>query len=146
MADSNSATVRDHFLEKAQKLKYQQSVNSFITNLIELSLILKTHKIEDRKRILKDYIQKANKAMERYRDRNRDVNYFHGIMFPFAVDQKDHCDYDYDDVEEDDPSVFNRSNLIVRIIEDECTCFNTKKRVPYRIVVETIDLNELEKH
>lgn len=31
------------------------------------------------------------------------------------------------------------SNLIVRIIEGECTCFNTKKRVPYRIVVETIE-------
>lgn len=35
--------------------------------------------------------------------------------------------------------------MIVRIIEDECTCFNTKKRVPYRIVLETIDIKELER-
>lgn len=143
MADSSSSTVRDHFLEKAQKMKYQQSVNSFITNLIELSLILKTHKIEDRKRILKDYISKANKALERYRDRNREVPYCHGVMFPFAVDQRDHHDV-YDD-EDDDEGAFKHSNMIVRIIEDECTCFNTKKRVPYRIVVETIDIAELEK-
>jgi phosphatidylinositol 4-kinase len=34
--------------------------------------------------------------------------------------------------------------MIVRIIDNECTCFNTKKRVPYRIVVETIDYNELK--
>ena len=29
--------------------------------------------------------------------------------------------------------------MVVRIIENECTCFNTKKRVPYRIVVETVE-------
>lgn len=102
-----------------------------------MSLILKTHKIEDRKRILKDYIAKANKALERYRDRNREVNYCHGIMFPFSGDPQTE--------EEEDTTVFRRSNMIVRIIEDECTCFNTKKRVPYRIVVETIDIRELEK-
>ena len=29
--------------------------------------------------------------------------------------------------------------MVVGIVENECTCFNTKKRVPYRIVLETID-------
>ena len=31
---------------------------------------------------------------------------------------------------------------MVRIIDTECQAFNTKKRVPYRIVIETIDINE----
>jgi len=29
--------------------------------------------------------------------------------------------------------------MVVGIIENETTCFNTKKRVPYRIIMETIE-------
>jgi len=32
---------------------------------------------------------------------------------------------------------------IVRILDTEITCFETKKRAPYKIVFETIDINEL---
>lgn len=32
---------------------------------------------------------------------------------------------------------------IVRILDFNFSCFNTKKRVPYKIVVETIDMNDL---
>ena len=34
--------------------------------------------------------------------------------------------------------------MIVRIIESESQSYNTKKRVPYKIVVETIDIEELK--
>ena len=46
---------------------------------------------------------------------------FYGIHLPFSSQAED------------------SSTQIVRILEDELTCFNTKKRAPYRIVVETIE-------
>lgn len=33
---------------------------------------------------------------------------------------------------------------MVRIIEGDCSCFPTRKRVPYRIIIETIDQSELQ--
>lgn len=32
--------------------------------------------------------------------------------------------------------------LIVSIVVEEVQCFNTKKRVPYKIVLECVDYNE----
>eukprot|EP00919_Chromeraceae_sp_WS-2016_P077358 GHVR01183116.1.p1 GENE.GHVR01183116.1~~GHVR01183116.1.p1 ORF type:complete len:122 (+),score=0.46 GHVR01183116.1:1809-2174(+) len=34
-------------------------------------------------------------------------------------------------------------NYIVGIVPDDCNCFPTRKRVPYRIILETIDSNDL---
>ena len=31
---------------------------------------------------------------------------------------------------------------MVKIIKEECFCFNTKQRAPYKIVFETINMNE----
>jgi hypothetical protein len=31
------------------------------------------------------------------------------------------------------------STYITRIVEDDCSCFPTRKRVPYRIIIETVD-------
>jgi phosphatidylinositol 4-kinase len=96
--------------------------------------------------MLKDYIAKANKALTRYRDRNLDILICSGIMFPFASDRCSLLEPDmYMQYEnEKNEKKYIHSNLIVRIIGDECTCFNTKKRVPYRIVVETVDIREFE--
>jgi hypothetical protein len=33
---------------------------------------------------------------------------------------------------------------MVKILAKESMCFNTRKRVPYKIVIETIDIAELE--
>lgn len=38
----------------------------------------------------------------------------------------------------------NHSNLLVGILITEIICFNTKKRVPYKIVFEFIDPEELK--
>ena len=35
------------------------------------------------------------------------------------------------------------SNYVVGIIEEDCSCFPTRKRVPYRIIIQTIDMKEL---
>jgi len=50
---------------------------------------------------------------------------FYGIHIPFSSDKEDN------------------STMIVNILEDEVTCFNTKMRAPYRIVVETVDMEEI---
>lgn len=34
--------------------------------------------------------------------------------------------------------------MVVRIIDTEAISFNTKKRVPYKLVVETVDMDEYE--
>ena len=36
--------------------------------------------------------------------------------------------------------------MIVNFVAGEGACFNTKKRVPYLIYVETIDRKELKNH
>jgi phosphatidylinositol 4-kinase B len=33
---------------------------------------------------------------------------------------------------------------VVHLIDEECSCFPTRKRVPYRIIIETIDKRELK--
>lgn len=35
------------------------------------------------------------------------------------------------------------SDYVVGLIENDCSCFPTRKRVPYRIIIETIDIREL---
>ena len=92
-----------------------------------MSLLLKTYKPEDRKPNLKNFILNANRALERYRFRNQEFLFCHGITVPFNSENQ------------------YRSNMVVRIIENECTCFNTKKRVPYRIVVETVEYFNISK-
>lgn len=33
----------------------------------------------------------------------------------------------------------NNSSLMVNILENEFTCYNTANRVPYRIIIETVE-------
>lgn len=144
VTDQPTQTVQQYFQDKANKLKYEQSVRLFINNLIEISLTLKSKRPEDRKQVLKDYISKANRAVDRYRERNKEVLYCYGITFPFASCRRRSTLPFAEAYEDPSRQKSWNSNCIVRICPEEATCFNTKKRVPYRIVVETIDLKELE--
>jgi phosphatidylinositol 4-kinase len=36
------------------------------------------------------------------------------------------------------------SNLIVSIVDSDYACFNTKTRVPYRVLIETVCYREIE--
>jgi phosphatidylinositol 4-kinase len=67
---------------------------------------------------------RANYALELYREHNNEFSFTQGIILPFFGSNP-------------------KSNLVVRILENECQCYSTKKRSPYRIVLETVDLNEL---
>ena len=107
----------------------------FTNNLIKISLSLKNVKLEDRKKKLKEFMHKTNLFLINSRKKHRDdeisvsrknqlaYNLFEGMILPFP------------------PSKFSiyHSNQAVRIIEDECQVFNTRKRVPYKIILETIE-------
>ena len=79
------------FQDKESRIDYNTTVNKFITNLIKISLTLKSYKIEERKQRLKYYINKANGVMENNRkkisnilsDYNQSV-YYQGIALPFS--------------------------------------------------------------
>ena len=118
------------FQDKETRTTYSTAVNKFITDLIKISLTLKTFKPEQRKEKLLNYIKKANKVLQLNKQKISTVfspfnlsNYFEGICIPFS---------NYEGSE------FN-SNVVVRILEHDFTCFNTKKRVPYKIVIETVE-------
>ena len=122
------------FQEKEAKSNYNNCLMKFTNNLIKISLSLKNEKLEDRRAKLREYMQKINYFLGHTRKKFRDeensfsrknklvYNLFEGIILPFPpVNQQFH------------------SNQVVRIIEEYCTVFNTRKRVPYKIVLETIE-------
>jgi hypothetical protein len=67
---------------------------------------------------------KANRALESLRRNNQDIIYCQGIILPF--------------------SKWRDSSMVVRVLESECRSFTTKRRVPYLVVMETIDIHELK--
>ena len=83
------------------------------------SLLLKKMPKEDLKSRLKRFIRKFNKEILN--------NLNHNIIVPFRRKEKDKWN----------------SNYVVRVIEDNCSCFPTRKRVPYRIIIESVDSKEL---
>lgn len=75
--------------DKERRKEYNQTVNKFINNLIDISLRLKTYKIEGRKEKLKYYITMGNNVIEGNRKKvsKSDFNhsiYFNGIVIPFS--------------------------------------------------------------
>lgn len=73
-------------------MQYNESVNKFVTNLIKISLTLKTIDIEERKEKLNFFIKKANKILKNNRTKvekegNNSFNltyYYQGIVLPFS--------------------------------------------------------------
>ncbi|CAD8208950.1 unnamed protein product [Paramecium octaurelia] len=119
--NSREDYFQDMYLIKEARANYQDRQDQLIFNLIEQSLRLKSIEIEERKEQMIAFLKKIN----------QNINYLWqitsqgGITIPFNHGQID-------------------SYLVVHILDDEFTCFNTAKRVPYKIIVETIDPSELE--
>ncbi|KAM3137079.1 Phosphatidylinositol 4-kinase beta [Paramecium bursaria] len=109
------------YLDKSHKSNYINSIQIFVSCLTQLSLQLKNIPVIERDGHLKINLIKANRAIESYRRLNPENPYSQGIILPFE----------------------GHSQLVVRIIDTEAQSFNTKKRVPYKIVVETVDLKEI---
>jgi phosphatidylinositol 4-kinase B len=71
------------------------------------------------------FLIKANRSLVSFRQNNPNIIYCQGIVLPFHDEELN-------------------SNLVVRVIESDCQSFKTKKRVPYRILLETINMQELK--
>ena len=88
---------------------------------------------DQRKNKLMEYVTKFNEDFAQQRLDNEeyllDYPSFFGIILPFN-DSSSNEDLD--------------SNLIVRIIPDQCFCFSTKARVPTKICAECITVKELK--
>lgn len=79
------------FQDKESRIDYTSTVNKFITNLIKISLTLKSYKMEERKDRLKYYINKANNVLESNRKKISNILseynetvYYQGIALPFS--------------------------------------------------------------
>ena len=107
-------------VENKSKFLFSEKAIAMLTTA---SLILKKMPKEA---VLKE---KLKKFIRRY---NYEIlnNLQHTIMIPFRREGNEE---------------FN-SNYVCRIVEDNCSCFPTRKRVPYRIILETIDVNEMKSH
>lgn len=97
------------------------------------SLNLKKTKDALRKDQLQEYIKKYNQFLKMVRCKGQTQGdsfnaLYQGMVFPFS---------------NHDGKTYN-SNLIVNFIRDEGACFETKKRVPYLIYLETVDLEDFK--
>jgi hypothetical protein len=100
--------------------------------LVKTSLDLKLIPENERKERLKAEIVKANGSIRTwaYKNKEKRIGYYEGITIPFRQEKGE---------------LFN-STIMVSIAENECSCYNTRKRVPYRIVLETVDIKDLVRY
>lgn len=105
--------------------KFNHSMKA-IAMLTQASLILKKMPSPNLKEKLQKFIRRYNAEVLN--------NLEHSIIIPFRQEQQHH--------EGKEKHHFS-SNYVVHIVEDDCSCFPTRKRVPYRIIIETIDPAEL---
>ncbi|KAL4503352.1 hypothetical protein ABPG72_000958 [Tetrahymena utriculariae] len=116
--------------EKGARMEYIKLNDCFLGNMVNYSLLLKGIEKPDQKAKLKEFMDNENFwIINTLRKVSADIQY-EGITIPFkrALGSK------------------HNSNLVVKIISDEVTCFNTRTRVPYRVAIETIDIEELKKY
>lgn len=117
---------------KTIRRKHCQYFLRFINKIVKTSIDLK--KIDEglRKQKLLDEIALANKSLKMFINEYKQykIKTHMGIMVPFRREEHENF----------------LSTMVVGIVENECTCFNTRKRVPYRIVLETIDPEDLGKY
>ena len=121
------------YQEKEAKSNYHNLVMKFLNKLIKISLSLKTVKEIEQPKHLKEFLQQTNLWLHSNKVQMREeakswktipksINLFEGILLPFANFEQDW-----------------QSNLVVRIIEDDFNLYVTRKRVPYKILIETIE-------
>ena len=114
-------------MSKEARSDFKNDVRRFLSNLVNFSLYLKKSEPDTRKSVGRKFLNNMNGWMYRRKLNSKKVasqdhhHLYEGILFPFS-----HQD-----------GVL--STLIVRIIHTEITCFETKERVPYRMVIETIE-------
>lgn len=122
----NSNDVYKNSVNKEIRMQYFYYVNDFYGKLKEMCEDLKNYQKTDRKKELDKKLTKINEDI--YAKRNECKEYlFYGIVLPF-----------------DDGRSTNDSdnNLIVRFVKEESFCFSTKMRVPSKVCVECVRVEE----
>jgi phosphatidylinositol 4-kinase len=121
-------------VEEMRKLRNDHFIffSKFINKLVKTSLDLKLIPEGERKDRLKAEVAKANRSIRIWASKHLDkrICYHEGVIIPFRKEHLERFD----------------STLVVNIVENECSCYNTRKRVPYRIVLETIDMKDLRNY
>ena len=133
--DSTNSFVMKSYLVKECRLTYFDICIDFYSSLKYMCEDLKNYPKENDQRknklklCIKDFNQKLLQQRIDNEDHLKDFPSFFGIILPFN---------DTASTEDID------SNLIVRIIPEECFCFSTKARVPTKICAECITLKDLQ--
>eukprot|EP00826_Nyctotherus_ovalis_P063931 TRINITY_DN9373_c0_g1_i10.p1 TRINITY_DN9373_c0_g1~~TRINITY_DN9373_c0_g1_i10.p1 ORF type:complete len:440 (+),score=136.98 TRINITY_DN9373_c0_g1_i10:222-1541(+) len=118
------------FSDKIYRAEYMSLQNSFVESLTLAAIQLKAFDQEARRVKLKTFLTEKNQWIEeklrekKIDEKSKYSTYYKGIVLPFEVgDDKD-------------------PTQVVSIVPELGTCYNTKRRAPYRIVFETIKLSE----
>ena len=121
-------------VEKQIRLNYFNICIDFYMKLKNMCEELKNFEKDKRKNELNNFLNKFNDEIINQRNEFKDnlkfSCLFYGIILPFN-DTKSTND--------------NDNNLIVRIIPEYSFCFSTKERVPTKICVECVKVNECKK-
>jgi disulfide oxidoreductase YuzD len=130
---SDAQLADEHNSWRQARQDFLTDLKRLLKNLVNFSLHLKKQPAQSRKEQGRRFLNHLNgflyrrKFSPKKQQTDKEHNFlYEGLIFPFALE----------------PEV--SSILIVRIIYSEISCFETRKRVPYRIVVETIDPEELK--
>lgn len=112
---------------KEARSDFKKDVRRILSNLVNFSLYLKKSPADQRKEVARKFLNNLNGWLYRRKLNQRKIksrlhNYlYEGILFPFS------------------PEGNISSTLIVRIIHQDVTVFETKTRAPYRMIIETIE-------
>lgn len=109
-------------------------VKRFLRNLVNFSLHLKKRPADSRKALGRKFLNNINGWLYRRKFSKKKLQtdashqyLYEGLLFPFSLEEKVAS------------TLVILAKKIVRVVHSEISCFETKKRVPYRIVVETIE-------
>ncbi|CAG9311014.1 unnamed protein product [Blepharisma stoltei] len=128
-------TEMEKFSRKSIRNDYFNYQQKAIGLLCKISVALLMIPLEQRDEKLKNWLSGMDSWIKETKQKYHEGIYseytrrmFRGIIIPFKF------------VENTDSGVYQ----IVRIISDESSCFSTKARVPYKLLIETVDMSEIE--
>lgn len=106
-------------LQKYKNFKFMKEV---VRNLTDFSLYLKKHPQKDKVPLTQTLVKKVNNVLIERRKTLAQSEACNEMLIPFQLEGASAC-----------------SLVVVGILVDEILCFETHKRVPYRVVFECVE-------
>lgn len=125
--------LEEIMIGKEARSDFKKDVRRLLSNLVNFSLYVKQIPNEKRKETARKFLNNVNgwlyrRKLNPLKVKSESHQYlYEGILFPFSVEG------------EVSSTLVISYDQIVRIIHSEVNLFETKNRVPYRMVVETIE-------